>query len=288
MKRRSGCVLVMTLLIGVGIGLIVAQTHLLPPLLPQITSKSSAPVYALDTSRTLESRYVITAPVLDGNLADWPTVPSITMDAASCDYVAGTIGGVNDCSASVRSVWDDTNVYFGIDVTDDVLKSDDPSYIWRDDSVEIGLDGARDRVFWNPDDHQYAVASDGRTFYLGAPTTELSAAVQVRSGGYIVEMAVPLNRLVLSGQVISGTVCGFTVGLRDDDDNGTWDGYLVWAGTTTFGIAENFGELRFVGQPPPVCDVRLDQLEARLADLERKIQQLLDILSEFGSIIPPR
>ena len=87
----------------------------------------------------------------------------------------------------------------------------------------------------------------------------------------------------IPGVPISGTVMGFTVGLRDDDDGGDWDAYLIWEGTNTSGAPEEFGSLVFTER----LEDRIDALEARIIQLEQKLDELLEILSEFEGLPPP-
>jgi len=88
---------------------------------------------------------------------------------------------------------------------------------------------------------------------------------------------------LLPGIPISGTVMGFTVGLHDDDDGGSWDAYLIWEGTNTGTKAELFGSLIFTER----LEDRIASLEAKIAQLERRTRELLQILAEFEQVTPP-
>jgi hypothetical protein len=148
--------------------------------------------------------------------------------------------------------------------------------------VEIGLDGLYDRYAWGTDDHQYTIVYDGRVGDRGVPANDIITSIQERDDGYDIELAIAMSQL-LPGIPISGTVMGLTVGLHDDDDGGTWDAYLIWEGTNTSSRPEEFGSLVFTVR----LEDRITALEARIAQLETRTRELLEILSEFEDLPPP-
>jgi len=224
---------------------------------------------------------MLTPPVIDGDLSDWPAVEGIDVNRETSFSFSGRIDNPADLRALVRSGWDDGMLYLAIQVNDDIIVTDS-SDVWRDDGVEIGLDGLHDKYAWGFDDHQYSIVADGRTTDRGVPTTDIVTAVLAYEGGYNIEVAIPMSQL-LPGVPISGTIMGFTIGIHDDDDGGNWDAYLIWEGTNTSSLPEEFGELLFAEYP----EDRLAALEARIAQLEQQVQQLLAILREFEQLTPP-
>jgi hypothetical protein len=126
------------------------------------------------------------------------------------------------------------------------------------------------------------VVADGRIADRSVATTDFTAVVTTTAKGYNVEMAVPMSKL-LPGIPISGTVMGFTAGLHDDDDGGPWDAYLIWEGTNTSSKPAEFGSLVFTER----IEDRISALEARIAQLERRTKDLLEILAEFEGVTPP-
>jgi len=242
----------------------------------------AAPVYfPLAAGGTLHSIHLSTTPVIDGQLSDWPVGESIELNRDTSYSFTGRIDNSADLSSLIRSGWDDQHVYFAIQVTDDVVLADSTD-VWRDDGVEIGLDGLNDQYAWGWDDHQYTVVVDGRLGDRGAEATGVAAGVAEYAGGYSIEIAIPMSKL-LSGSPISGTVMGFTIGLHDDDDGDSWDAYLIWQGTNTSTLPEEFGDLVFTER----AEDRLVALEARLVMLERKLQEVLVILEQFQGVTPP-
>jgi len=241
----------------------------------------AAAAYQAYSARSLYSARLATAPYIDGDLSDWPACESINLNRDTAYSFSGRVTGTEDLSAIVRSGWDQDNLYFAIHVVDDILVTDSTD-VWRDDGVEIGIDGLHDSYAWGSDDHQYSVVADGRITDRGLPTTDVSASILPYEGGYSVEMAIPLSQL-LPGTPISGTIMGFTVGLHDDDDGGNWDAYLIWEGTNTSSAPEEYGSLLFADRP----EDQLAELEAKLEELEQQVRQLLTILSEFEQLNPP-
>lgn len=243
----------------------------------------SMPVYPLATEGVLHSISLITPPVIDGNLNDWPVGESIELTRNTAYSFTGQVDDTNDLSSLIRSGWDQQQVYFAIQVTDDVIIGGESDDVWRDDGVEIGLDGLNDDYPWGWDDHQYSIVVDGRVTDRGTAVSDITAAAALSDSGYDIEVAIPMTRLI-SGTPISGTVMGFTIGIHDDDDGGSWDAYLIWEGTNTSTAPEEFGDLLFTER----AEDRLIALEARLVKLERKLQELLIILQEFQAVEPPQ
>lgn len=277
MKR---IVLILIIVIGaVAIGIRVLGASAKRP--PLTVASVSVPAYQVSSPRSLHSIRLVAAPVIDGNLSDWPAGESIDLDRHTAFSFSGYIDSPADLSAIIRSGWDRQTLYFAIEVNDDIIVTDSED-VWQDDGVEIGLDGLNDKDAWGSDDHQYTIVADGNTTDRSVPITDIVASVLPHEGGYNVEVAIPVSKLI-PGVPISGTVMGFTIGLHDDDDGDTWDAYLIWEGTNTSSSPEEFGSLIFTER----LEDRIDALEARIIRLEEQVQELLMILSEFEGLPPP-
>jgi hypothetical protein len=221
---------------------------------------------------------LLTPPIIDGLSGDWPFGNTIDLSRATAYSFSGVIDSPADLSAVIRSGWDEQWLYLLIEVSDDRIVADSID-VWRDDGVEIGLDGLHDQTAWGWDDHQYTLVVDGRMTDRSVATQKLAAAVLQYQGGYNIEVGIPIAQLI-PGSPISGTVVGLTIGLHDDDDGGNWDGYLIWQGTNTSSVPEEFGSLTFVER----AEDRLIALEARIAKLEAEIGELLVALSNFAPL----
>jgi len=167
--------------------------------------------------------------VLDVNTGDW------VHERSSPDPA--------DSSARLLSAWDDEGLLFGVAIYDDVQVSDSRE-VWRDDSVELGIDGLNDKVGWRADDHQFTFTVDGRITDYGRPAPGVMAAVAPLNGGWGLEVMIPVDVLG-AGPLVEGKVIGFTFGLHDDDDGGDWDSYMIWEGDSTNDSAD-YGTLLLV------------------------------------------
>lgn len=242
---------------------------------------SSDRINAVGLGQSVNCTRLLTPPILDGQVNDWPFGDTITLDESTAYSFSGEIDSPSDLSASVRSGWDEQHLYLLVQVADDIIVTDSTD-VWRDDGLEIGLDGLHDQYPWGSDDHQYTILADGRQTDRVTPTTAITSAVLHYEGGYNIEVAIPILQLI-PGTPISGTVVGFTVGLHDDDDGDNWDAYLIWQGTNTSTSPEEFGSLVFVER----VEDRLAVLEARIVRLEDRIRELLAVLAEFEELKSP-
>jgi len=243
-----------------------------------VQQRSDLAVSAADVGASAVSIRLLSKPMIDGLTGDWPPGNEIELNRATAYSYSGKIDSPADLSAVIRSGWDEQWLYFMIEVKDDVIVTDSAD-VWRDDGIEIGLDGLHDQVAWGWDDHQYTIVADGRKTDRGAPTIQLNAAVLQVQGGYNIEVAIPIAQLI-PGTPVSGTVVGLNLGLHDDDDGGNWDGYLIWQGTNTSSAPEEFGNLLLIERDQD----RLLALESRIAKLEGEIDRLLIALADFAPL----
>jgi hypothetical protein len=89
-----------------------------------------------------------TPPTIDGNLDDW----ALAWSTAEGVYIdewednGGTSKGPNDISLTFYILWDDDNLYFAAEVTDDEqLHENTGDSIWNGDSFQIGIDPTGER-----------------------------------------------------------------------------------------------------------------------------------------------
>jgi hypothetical protein len=277
MKKVALILLIVIGAVTIGIRVLGANARQTPSGVTSVQAQA----YQMLSTRSLHSMRLVSAPVIDGDLSDWPAGETISLNRQTAFSFSGQIDSPADLSAIIRSGWDQQTLYFAIEVSNDVIVTDS-SDVWRDDGVEIGLDGLNDKDAWGLDDHQYTLVADGRTTDRSVPTGDIAASVATHQGGYDIEVAIPMSKL-LPGVPISGTVMGFTIGLHDDDDGDNWDAYLIWEGTNTSSSPEEFGSLIFTER----LEDRIVALEAKIIQLEQQVQELLAILSEFEELTPP-
>lgn len=188
-------------------------------------------------------------PVIDGSLSEWGSAAVVPLYSLLTATRVGWQPSPANSSATVRSVWTASTLYFAVSVTDDKIRNDGPQP-WQDDEIEIGIDGLRDGVGTGADDHQYTANPDGRQTDQGTPTTAFQMNARTRIDGWDAEFAIPVGQLK-AGTLAAGKVMGFNLGLRDDDDGGDGDRQQVWAGTTTYRVEPTWGTLTLVDTAAP-------------------------------------
>lgn len=241
----------------IGLGLLLAAV---PVLAQTVALPTQAVPLATPTPEPgiFRAYQALRPPTVDGNLADWPVQGGISLTAANASYLTGRFDSPADGSVTCRALWDAAALYIGCDVSDDVLIADSGATVWKDDVVELAFDGKNDNVsfcgnVFCPDDHKYELRVDGTvTDDARPPNPPVVGAVAQRSGGYRVEIAIPVANLD-AGPLVSGKVIGFNLGLIDDDDGGETDGHLFWMGRATWDNATGYGDLVLDAQafPPP-------------------------------------
>lgn len=184
---------------------------------------------------------------LDGQLGEWAGAPSIGLDLSSADYVyPQPAPATADLSGQFYCGWIGDDLVLAGSLKDEAVYRDS-EYVWHDDAVEFGIDGLADELWWNADDHQVSLASDGSVRDFGTyPLPDVVASV-VRSGvGWQFELRLPPSALH-AGDFVTGKQFGFTVGLDDDDDGGSRDQFMVWEGQTTNAAPETWGKAILTG-----------------------------------------
>ena len=195
------------------------------------------------TPPTVTSYFLAAVPDINGDLGEWGALPAVVLDAGTADHVGPReVPDSADASAILRSGWDQNFLFFAIEVRDNVLVADSAD-IWRDDGIELGIDGLYDHISsWFDDDHQFTLTFDGRVTDFGEPTDAVIAVTSTLDGGWALEVAIAAEGLG-AGPLTVGKAMGFTFGLHDDDDDGDWDSYLIWEGDSTNDSSIEYGRL---------------------------------------------
>jgi len=249
-------------LIGIILGLVISTASAQEqPMGAGFAAKDAPSPYLLGVQpqdQTLVAGFATKAPVLDGKLdaGEWKEAARINFDGSDAirPGVTGpdsnTIGGPNkdgfqsaeDSSVIVYVMNDANNLYIAVDATDDVLDFS-MTDVWRNDSVEIRVDGnfsrrtAKEGTIWG---HSIIIRGDGGAVG-SAPAGDLAsgAAVKPDGTGWIVEFR----------QSIAGfaPVIGFDLAINDRDTPGqdNRDGQYRWNGEVDAGWDDEtqWGEL---------------------------------------------
>jgi hypothetical protein len=155
--------------------------------------------------------------------------------ARTCgNVVSGSRSGSSDLSADWKAVWDDTNLYVFVDVTDDTLTNDSSS-TFKDDSVELFLDGdhSEGTSYDGTNDFQLKFGYNDSSVSTGpnsvTDTTGISFATTSTSDGWNCEIEIPWSTIGVTPN--DQHEMGFDVLVNDDDDGGDRDCAIAWADT---------------------------------------------------------
>ena len=189
----------------------------------------------------VQAQQASAAPYLDGDTGEWATLPGESLGKARAETIDGAIPATADLSAVLRALWRPSYLYFAGTITDDVLiGNDNPTQPWRDDVIEIGVEGAGGS-------HQFTLAVDGRTFDKGAAINSLTFVTQTLPGGWQFEVAIPAEVLGQS-KLAAGQRLAYTFGLWDDDlgHGANCQTHMIRRGASTYASASSatgWGEL---------------------------------------------
>jgi len=169
---------------------------------------------------------------IDGNLNDWNVSQPYLIDK-KVNVVHGGFAwnGPQDLSAAVYSMWDDSNLYFAFDITDDkVVQEKTSSDMWEGDHVEMWLDmdfmGDYNEAINSNDDFQFGFSPGNfgslpAEVYLWIPEldmdykSEIEVASSKTDHGYTLEIRIPSCVLYSSRNKIVGVDPTKPIGLID-------------------------------------------------------------------------
>jgi hypothetical protein len=174
---------------------------------------------------------------IDGSLADWPEEETVT--SAFRVYSAEGWDGTADLTAVWHLVWDPDNLYFGIEITDDIhVQTQTGNQIFRGDSVDIQFDTDRAADYaprLSPDDFQVTLSpgnfgnlSPSAFLFRGTADNQILdapgqhsivVAAQRVDGGYVLEAAVPWRNLEKVPE--RDLIIGIALNANDNDTAGT-------------------------------------------------------------------
>lgn len=176
-----------------------------------------------------------TPPTIDGTKdAAWDVAPSyLVVDPTSWSPSAAIMSD-EDFSLSWSALWDETNLYFFFEFTDDVVTTGELDSMankdWMNDNVEVGIGPYGYRFAWDRDDELLGTNQ-------GNPGGYTQKSMEV-TGGYVIEVSIPwatlVNDTVNIGEnpAIDDILTISVIGADLDDPAGwNWDeleGHLQW------------------------------------------------------------
>jgi len=172
-----------------------------------------------------------TAPVIDGSVdSAWSIAPAYSIN----NITLGTVSSSADLSGTFKAMWDSTNLYYLVEITDDVFMTDSTSP-WDDDTVEVFVDAdnSKGTSYDGINDFQYGFRYNDPNVYIGTNSVNNSTGVvkafATITGGYRMEVRVPWSTLGVTP--VANNLIGTDVQVNDDDDGGTRDGKKAWFAT---------------------------------------------------------
>lgn len=172
---------------------------------------------------TYAAKSVYGTPIIDGE-------PDAVWTKAQERFTERWAEGADGAKAKFRTLWDQGRLYVYAEVTDSLL-TDASANAWEEDSVEIFLDQNNGKTgFYQGDDGQYRINFNNVQSYGGrASAQNLTSAVKIVDGGYIVEAAIAFDAVPPA----ENGVIGFDLQVNDDrDGNGSRDSVAMWSDPT--------------------------------------------------------
>ncbi|MFT3679576.1 MAG: sugar-binding protein [Ferruginibacter sp.] len=191
-------------------------------------SVSTLVLSVINCNTYCEASMIVDAPSaisIDGNIeAAWDkSLPKPIQKATIGTMTADFLG------TQWRSMYDATNLYILVEVSDPNYQMDGPNW-WDDDAVEIFIDGNNSKGgTYDGDDFQFAVGRNGVEFggtNIGGRLANINTAVTSTAGGYVVEIAIPWSQI--GGAPTEGRMIGIDVQVDDDDDGGIRNKQVSW------------------------------------------------------------
>jgi hypothetical protein len=172
--------------------------------------------------------------VIDGDLVEYAAAPAIS--SAFRVYNSSSWDGSADLAATWRLLWDEQNLYIGVEVEDDIhVQTQTGNQIFRGDSLDMQIDTApaANASQVNPETYQI-IFSPGNFGSLGesafrfqgtsngrlvdAPGHSISVEAQQTTGGYTLEAAIPWQDLDVTPT--GGRRLGLALNANDNDQLG--------------------------------------------------------------------
>lgn len=190
-------------------------------------------------------------PQVDGDLSDWQG-KLVSYDVKK-DLEFGEILGPEDLAGSFGMAWDENNLYFAADITDDkMLASENPAEVYRGDCIELYLDTkTKGKNFaWGDKEYFQIGLAPGCSlnrpmayawFQNGEQPGSIKMTSKKTAKGYTIEVAITAK--FLNFDLKAGQEIGMSPALHDLDKTEGGDKKLQWwfrkmAGRITLGIVK--------------------------------------------------
>ncbi|NQU09393.1 hypothetical protein HQ590_01265 [bacterium] len=246
--------------------------------------------------------------VLDGQIKEWSSATTLPLRYRS--YIAARKSdhpwlGLADASAELYCAWNDEGLCLAARVADDDVRNDrPPNDYWKQDCIELFVDGRVGDRFRKP---PYSLGAyqllvrppladqppDLVVFQREgtAPDLKIKGMLQPQGGGYVVEMLIPWSAFPAL-KPAPGAKVGLQFGLDDyDGRDGAVDQpmMMTWqAATGLYQSPQKFLEWTLVDAMPTGPDVPLGTAAALDCVDTLAEQEALEVNVELGSRLAPQ
>ncbi len=191
---------------------------------------------------------------IDGSLGEWTTDNTYAMNGASADSVQGEpVVDDADLSSSLRMRWWREYLFFGFEVSDDVMAEGDAIQM----NFDVGGDARPSDA-----DHELLLWPDGRVTDNGGEPMGVVSSGQAVAGGYTLEVAIPAT--MFGDALEAHEEIHFNYGLLDDDNGDSQPERIMnWQGASVGGIQADFGSVEVM---PITLLTKAERNDARIID----------------------
>lgn len=213
------------------------QANTSTPALVATITRPGQPTEPAGVAGDVEAQRLSLPIVIDGVLSEWPGEPNYA--SAFLVFNVQNWDGSDDVTAIWRLAWDESNLYLGVEVRDDLhVQTQSGNQIFRGDSVDVQFDTDRAGDFGDslsPDDFQitfspgdFAALPPSAFRFQGTDSGRIldapgghnvTLASKGSAEGYTLEAAVPWSDLELTPA--PGLVIGLALNANDNDTPGT-------------------------------------------------------------------
>jgi len=165
---------------------------------------------------------------VDGVLNEWAWNSTTGWNTVN----RSVLGNVYGTTAVFKTLWDSSNFYLGVTVTDSQLTNTSTASEWENSTVELYLDplDTRSVTVTISDFEYYFRWNDTVAAETQSRTTGVSMHTTTIPTGYVLEASIPWSTLGL-GSPSPGTTLGLDVGVDVDHNGGNCrDGQIIWNG----------------------------------------------------------
>jgi len=191
---------------------------------------------------------------IDGKLDDWDLesmIPAILDTVEQIFTGAESWTGAQDSSGDFYLMWDNTNVYVGVVMKDDMIVTNKANGdIWNADAVEVFFTLPQAAATTGTEHYQYGLTANNQRWNwcnMEGTGQKEPDYVQVAStetaDGYIIEAAIDYSNMI-SLNFADEEVLGFHAVL-DDTDTADREMQMTWTGREAHDQTQGYGQFTF-------------------------------------------